>query len=151
MLVDLGFGDARVLVYGTQHFQYLVGTEDGGDLDTMLMRAQTWIRRRPHNLICDLAFHRHECDITVPSGKSPRVRVAVWHFHKGWKPAHLARVRAWLLSFRVSVYVSIAYGNRKLTIDGFTQVCAIGVMTTGQKGRMCARVFVRTALLEGQG
>ena len=63
---------------------------------------------------------------------------------------HLTLVRAWLVSFRVSVYVSVAPADGELTIDGFVHIFSIAVMAAGGKQAMRARVFVREDLLPAE-
>jgi hypothetical protein len=97
----------------------------------------------------DLALYRHEYNIDRPVGLSGvSISVAVWHFHWGWERAHIVRVRDWLVSFKVAVYVSVSPGFGDLVIDGFDHVFSVTVKMTGQRGQSRARVFVRTDLVK---
>jgi hypothetical protein len=156
MLVDAGSGDGRMLVYGqlADMFKYLRGTESGGELPVMTERIKQWMRcvdrvgkDTDHDI--EIELYRHECSITRPAGLSRACRVAVWHFHQGWEPAHIERVREWLARFKVAVYVSVSPGyGGGFAIDGFVHVSSVTVAMTGQHGQSRARVFVRTDLVE---
>jgi hypothetical protein len=111
--VDLGFGDGRMLVYARAKFHYLRGTEIGGELQTSLSRIQQWMQcvqcvsPVDPDTSPDIALHKHERSIDRPVGLSWPCRVAVWHFHQGWRAADISRVRGWLVRFKVAVYVSV--------------------------------------------
>jgi hypothetical protein len=154
MFIDLGCGDGRMLVYARAKFHYLRGTEIGGDLQTSLSRIQQWIRCVSSvgpDTPLDIELYRHERSIDRPVGLSRSCCVAVWHFHQGWAEAHIARVRRWLVRFKVAVYVSVSPGYGGFVIDGFVHVLSVTVKMTGQHGQSRARVFVREDLVFRRG
>jgi hypothetical protein len=138
MLVDLGAGDGRVLVVGSELFGVLVGTETGGEIDCLLDRYNAW--RQVVGGRCDsvISLYRNENDIKQPAS---HVCVAVYHFHQTWNLAEIRRVRRWLPTFGVDVYVSIAPSSTRVVVSGYEEVFSLRVTTSVSGESKLARVF----------
>jgi hypothetical protein len=138
MLVDLGAGDGRVLVVGSALFECLVGTETGGQLDYLLDRYNAWRRAVGGRSDSVISLFRHEDDIKRPD---LQVGVAVYHFHQTWSREHIRRVRKWLTTFGVDVYVSVAPATTRVVVSGYEEVFSLRVAMSVSGESKLARVF----------